>query len=190
MIDTEKNTVSVKAPDAAAFWAMIMTIEGVPVDNDQVISAKDDKNKYKFSFDKDGNLISVAGDIVTLRCTATDSNGNTGVAEATLPDDMLKSLESMAGSFDGEDFSDWHRNYPNPFTQSTTIEFMMEKSALVNVYIIDQVGGLVERLESRVMPTGINDVTWDASKYNPGMYFYRIEYEGRQVTGKMSYIKH
>ncbi|MBN2173084.1 MAG: tandem-95 repeat protein [Bacteroidales bacterium] len=190
MIDTEKNTVSVKAPDAAAFWTMILANEGVPVNNGQVISAKDQKNKYKFSFDNNGNLVSVMGEIVTLRCTATDEYGNTGVAESTLPMDLLKSVESTVSNTTGEEVIEWHRNFPNPFANSTTIEFKLEKSAIVNIYVHDQMGSITEQLESKFMPEGVHQINWDASQHNPGIYFYRIVYDGNQVSGKMIYRHH
>jgi hypothetical protein len=190
MIDQEKNSVNVKAPNALAFWTMILAKGGVPVNDGQVIVAKGDKNKYKFDFDKTGSLVAVAGEIITLRCTTTDGNGNTSAAEATLPAGLLKSDESMAGSFNDAEGADLYRNYPNPFTQSTTIEFVLEKPAFVNVSVLDQVGRIIEQLESKVMPEGVHKISWDASQHDPGIYFYRIEVDGNPVTGKMSYIKH
>ena len=98
-IDIKKNTVSIKAPDAAAIWASVLANGGVSVIDGQQIKAKSDKNKYKFSFDAAGNLVSVSGDVVTLRCTATDSNGNTGESEATIPSNKLKSVEIELNDF-------------------------------------------------------------------------------------------
>lgn len=199
MIDVKKNTVSVKAPDAAAFWAMILANGGVEVNDEQVIKAKYDKNKYKFSFDAAGNLLSVEGNEVTLRCTATDSNGNTGESEATLPSDllqslaskpvspsdMLKSVTSEASGFNGDLLTVWHRNYPNPFNQGTTIEYKLETPAFVKVSILDQTGRMVRELSVKQMPAGVQQITWDATQHQPGIYFYRIAYDGNQLTGKM-----
>ena len=184
-IDMEKNTVSVKAPNAAAFWASVIANGGVEVDDGQVISAKSDKNKYKFSFDAAGNLVSVEGDIVTLRCTATDSNGNTGESEATIPSDKLKSVEINAGDFIGEELMSFHRNYPNPFDRYTTIEFKLENSAFVNVTVFDQTGRKVEQLLSKQMPEGIHEIRWDVKQNNPGIYMYRIEYDRNVFSDKM-----
>ena len=198
-IDVKKNTVSVKAPNAAAFWAMIMANGGVKVNDGQEIRAMYDKNKYKYSFDAAGNLISVAGDVVTLRCTATDSNGNTGESEATLPadlmqplagepllpSDLLKSATSEVSGFNGDVQAGWHRNYPNPFNQATTIEYKLETPAFVKVSIVDQTGRMVRELSARQMPAGVQQITWDATQHQPGIYFYRITYNGNQLTGKM-----
>jgi hypothetical protein len=203
VIDVKKNTVSVKAPDAAAFWATVMANGGVEVANGQVIKAKYDKNKYKFSFDSEGNLLSVEGNEVTLRCTATDNYGNTGESEATLPSDflqslasetelpsdMLKSMTSGASGFNEDEVVGWHRNYPNPFDQMTTIEYQLEKSAVVNITVFDQAGRMVEVLEGRQMPEGVHKVTWDATQQKPGIYFYRIANDGKFLSGKMVLLR-
>ncbi len=151
----------------------------------QQLKAKSDKNKYKFSFDGYGNLVSVQGDVVTLRCTATDGNGNTGESEATIPSGKLKSVEVELNDFSGEETTNSFRNYPNPFNTETTIEFRLEKSAFVNIIVYDEVGRMVEHLVSKQMPEGEHQVIWDASQRNPGIYVYRIVYDGNVFSGKM-----
>ena len=202
-IDKEKNTVSVKAPDASAFWAMVLSNGGVEVNDGQVIGAKYDKNKYKFSFDSEGNLTSVEGNVVTLWCTATDEEGNTGESEATLPADFLESLTSelampsdllKSGNSEVSDFAGdkpnvWHRNYPNPFNQKTTIEFNLENSAFVNISIFDQTGRTIEELESKQMPSGVHKIVWDAVQRKPGIYYYRIDLDGTQFSNKMILLR-
>ncbi len=184
-IKRKKNTVSVKAPDAASFWASVLANGGVTVSNGQVIRAKGDKNKYKFSFDSGGNLVSVEGDIVTLRCTATDGNGNTSMDEATIPPSMLKSADAEIANSDGEEFNGLFRNYPNPFAQETTIEFRLEKPSFVNVTIYDMAGRKVEELASKQMPAGIHEIVWNAKQNKTGVYYYRIEYDGDTFSNKM-----
>ena len=199
VIDVKKKTVDVKAPDAAGFWAMVMSNGGVVVNKGQVISAKYDKNKYKFSFDSEGNLVSVEGNTVTLRCNAVDSHGNIGEGEATLPSDllqslagepelpsdMLKSVASEATGFSGDRMTGWHRNYPNPFKRITTIEYRLGKSAFVNITVFDQTGRTVEQLANKQMQEGVHEVTWNATQQKPGIYYYRIVYDGYQFSNKM-----
>ena len=189
-IDMEKNTVSVKAPDASSFWATILSNGGVVVGDGQVISAKYDKNKYKYSFDASGNLLSVEGNIVTLKCTATDSYGNTSESEAILPENMLKSVIGEAPISNDEEFTGLYRNYPNPFSQRTTIEYRLEIPSYLTVSVFDQVGRMVEELEANQMPAGIHRVIWDAASYKPGVYYYMIEYNGIQLSDKMILLRH
>ena len=119
----------------------------------------------------------------------TDNNGNTGESETTLSFDLLKSLVGSPSDLDGEVSPFWNRNYPNPFNQRTTIEFNLEESAYVKVSVFDQMGRMVEELESMQFPAGLNKVTWDASRCNSGMYYYLIEFNGNMVTNKMFIIR-
>ncbi len=196
VIDVKKKTVDVKAPDAAAFWAAIVANGGVEVNSGQVIKAKYDKSKFKFSFDSEGHLVSVEGNIVTLLCTATDTYGNVGEGEAVLPPEMLQqltedptvALKSVAGDASG--FNDvvssrWHRNYPNPFTRQTTIEYQLDEPAYVLVSVFDAGGRRIQELSAKQMPAGIQQVTWHAGTRKPGIYYYRITYDGNQFSGRM-----
>ena len=88
-----------------------------------------------------------------------------------------------------ENFTGLHRNYPNPFSQSTTIEYRLEQSSFVNIYVFDQMGRMVEQLESRLMPEGLHRITWDASSSNPGIYFYKIQFDENLVSGRMIHFK-
>lgn len=198
-IDLDENTVTVKAPDAAAFWATILANGGVAVTHGQVIRAKYNKKKYSYSFDSSGKLVSVAGDVVTLRCTATDSYGNTGEDEATLPMDLLmvagaepelvsdelKSGKIGPSLLNAEESTELHSNYPNPFTRSTTIEYTLDEPAFVTVSVFDDVGRMVQELAARQMTAGVQQHIWDASSRKPGMYFYRVVVNNKNLIGKM-----
>ena len=197
-IDVKKKTVSVTAPDAAAFWSTILSNGGVMVSEGQVIRVKYDKNKHKFGFDQQGNLVSVDGNVVTLLCTATDSYGNTGTGEATLPSNVLQSLGDEPALASDQlkmgtagpsslnvDEPSVHRNYPNPFTRSTTIEYKLEAPAFVTVLIYDGTGRMVQVLSAREMPSGVQQVSWDATGRAPGIYFYRVAYNSGYLTGRM-----
>ncbi len=202
-IDLKKNKVEVKAPDASAFWSMIQKQGGVEVDDGQVIDIKTDKHNYDYQFDKNGTLISVKGEEITLKCTATDSNGNTGEDEATLSPETIKTYivetenksDDKKASKDNDitiskdEYSDWHRNYPNPFKSKTKIEFKLETPAFVKVSIFNQSGKLVQLLSNRHMPIGVQEVIWDASRQKSGIYYYRIEYNGYYISDKMILVE-
>jgi hypothetical protein len=188
-IDQDKNTVSVQAPDAAAFWAMILSNGGIAVQEGQVIDALYDKNKYKFTFDSNGNLQSVKGSVVTLRCTATDGNGNTGVSETSLPMGAVMSLSETSSLSDPDKSSMLHQNYPNPFSDITTIRYLLNAPAFVRIAIYDQAGHQVEEIVPGQMPAGEHESTWDATQRNSGIYYYRIQYNGKQVVDKMLHLR-
>ncbi|GAA4415460.1 hypothetical protein GCM10023187_45950 [Nibrella viscosa] len=186
-IDTDKNSVSVQAPDAAAFWAKIVADGGVRVNGGQVIDAKYEKNKFLFGFDANGNLTSVKGSVVVLRCTATDGNGNTSMSEASLPMNGVLSLSEIS-PVGKETMRMLHQNYPNPFSGLTTIRYLLNDPAFVRITIHDQIGHQVDEMVQGQQPAGEHDATWDAGRRPAGIYYYRIQYNAKQVVGKMLYL--
>ena len=71
------------------------------------------------------------------------------------------------------------QNYPNPFNPSTKIKFDIPsnvKSEMSNVKLIiyDALGREVTTLVNEKLNPSKYEVTWDASSYSSGMYFYKL----------------
>jgi|WetSurMetagenome_2_1015567.scaffolds.fasta_scaffold09628_1 hypothetical protein len=81
------------------------------------------------------------------------------------------------------------QNFPNPFNPSTTIRFALPKTGLVTLKIYDAVGKEVETLVNETMNAGNQEVSYDASSLNSGVYFYRIYANGFTDTKKMVLVK-
>ncbi|MFA5405335.1 MAG: T9SS type A sorting domain-containing protein [Ignavibacteria bacterium] len=81
------------------------------------------------------------------------------------------------------------QNFPNPFNPSTTIRFALPKDGFVSLKMYDALGREVETLVSENLSAGIQEVTYDASKLNSGIYFYRIYTNGFTDTKKMVLVK-
>ena len=109
--------------------------------------------------------------------------------EATLPADKSTALESAMDQNSNEEFKGLHRSYPNPFGQSTTIQYRLERPSHVSICVLDHLGRVIKQLESRKVPEGVHQVVWDASAYAPGIYFYRIQVDGNQFTGRMIHFQ-
>ncbi|MBI5472052.1 MAG: glycoside hydrolase family 9 protein [Ignavibacteriae bacterium] len=82
------------------------------------------------------------------------------------------------------------QNYPNPFNPSTTIEFVLTKSAHVNLTIFNILGQKVRTLVDREMINGTHPVHWDGKDDNQiqlpsGMYVYRMKAGDFTFTHKM-----
>lgn len=84
-------------------------------------------------------------------------------------------------------------NYPNPFNPSTTIEFSLPEPSFVRLAVYNVIGQEVASLISEDKPAGTHAVTWDASGYPSGAYFYRLEIHSPKgeftQTKKMLFIK-
>lgn len=81
-------------------------------------------------------------------------------------------------------------NYPNPFTNSTTIPFELAEETEVSLTVWNMIGQKVETLTEGHRGAGPHDdVIWDASNMPSGMYIIRLEADGEVFTRKVTLIK-
>ena len=73
-------------------------------------------------------------------------------------------------------------NYPNPFTDQTTIEFELETDALARVDVFDLLGRRVSTLVDARLPIGTHAVNWNAEGLASGRYIVRIVADGKTAT--------
>jgi hypothetical protein len=86
------------------------------------------------------------------------------------------------------------KNYPNPFNPETTISFELSKPGNVVLNIYNLKGELVKRLINNQMSNGKHSIVWDGKDNNghicsSGVYFYKIESNGRVAVKKMLLLK-
>jgi len=104
--------------------------------------------------------------------------GGSGTGTAT-EDDIARALLHLAQS------------YPNPFRQSTTIDYTVEQAAPVTLDIYDLLGRRIRRLvEAAQHPPGSHRAVWDGrddsgTPVSSGTYFYRLRV-GDAVTSKQA----
>lgn len=76
------------------------------------------------------------------------------------------------------------QNYPNPFTQQTTVPFSLPNAARVNFFVMDAMGHIVHR-ESQFYQSGSHFITVDMEAFAAGVYYYGIEVNGQRQMRKM-----
>jgi hypothetical protein len=81
------------------------------------------------------------------------------------------------------------QNYPNPFNPTTTINFSLAKSSNVKLMIYNILGQQIRTLVDTRMNAGQQSVTFDASKFASGVYFYRLEAGDFSAVKKMLLLK-
>ena len=74
-----------------------------------------------------------------------------------------------------------HPNYPNPFNASTILRFTVPEAVDVCVTIFDAQGRKVRVLTDRRYEAGTHALTWDAGAEASGVYFARLESDGKLV---------
>jgi photosystem II stability/assembly factor-like uncharacterized protein len=81
------------------------------------------------------------------------------------------------------------QNYPNPFNPMTNVKFQMPNSAFVGLRIYDILGRLVATLVNEYLKAGFYNVSWNASNYPSGVYYYKLTAGNYTETKKMILIK-
>ncbi len=82
-----------------------------------------------------------------------------------------------------------YNNYPNPFNPATKIKFDIAKETFAKINVYDLTGRKVAEIVNQNMKPGSYEITFDASKYASGVYFYRLETAQYTEIKKMILIK-
>jgi hypothetical protein len=80
--------------------------------------------------------------------------------------------------------------YPNPFTESTSINFNLNKASFVSLYIYDLQGKIINKLERNNLSSGEYNYDWNGNnskgnKVANGVYFYSMMIDGKHYSGKI-----
>ncbi|MBN1996112.1 T9SS type A sorting domain-containing protein [candidate division KSB1 bacterium] len=81
------------------------------------------------------------------------------------------------------------QNYPNPFNPSTTISYTLQKSSAVKISVYDLLGHEVAVLVNDKKPAGTHTVQFDGTNLSSGIYFYKLQSEGKVISRKMTLIQ-
>lgn len=77
-------------------------------------------------------------------------------------------------------------NYPNPFTNRTTIQFHLVEEATVSLTIYNVLGEEVHRsLEKQVLEAGNQAITFEAGNLKKGIYLYKLKVGDTTTTKRM-----
>jgi hypothetical protein len=80
-------------------------------------------------------------------------------------------------------------NYPNPFNGQTIIKYNLPNQCDIALEIYDILGRKIESIEKPDQPSGLGQITWDASGEPSGVYFYRLSAGNEQKSGRTVLLK-
>ncbi len=81
------------------------------------------------------------------------------------------------------------QNYPNPFNPTTSLRYSLPKAGEVRVEVFNVLGQSMNVLQDGRREAGNHTLTFDASAYPSGVYFYRVDFDGKSETRKMLLLK-
>lgn len=81
------------------------------------------------------------------------------------------------------------KNYPNPFSAHTTIEYDLAETGFVSLKVYNSYGLEVAQLVHEIESAGNHKVIFNAEGLAPGFYIYKIDGKGFSESDKMLIIK-
>lgn len=82
-----------------------------------------------------------------------------------------------------------HQNYPNPFSEITSIRFTIEQTSKVRLQVFDITGREVQMLMNRTMAAGTHAIEFHGSDLPSGVYIARLITPSGVVSKKMLKVK-
>ncbi|MBR4491380.1 MAG: T9SS type A sorting domain-containing protein, partial [Bacteroidales bacterium] len=85
---------------------------------------------------------------------------------------------------------DWQlgQNIPNPASNMTAIPFTLPQGGEVTISVLSANGQLLQRRHIQAQ-AGENTVSISTEGWADGLYYYRMEYDGRQQVRKMNIVR-
>lgn len=80
-------------------------------------------------------------------------------------------------------------NYPNPFSDSTTIQFTTQAVEWVRLSVFDAIGNEIRVLANQQFMAGEHQISMEGRNLPAGTYFYRLIVGNRQKTKRMVKIE-
>lgn len=77
-------------------------------------------------------------------------------------------------------------NYPNPFTQTTTIRYRIGDEGPVSLTVYDACGKAVSTLVNSMQSAGQHEVVFDSGALPEGIYYYTLQTNNAVQTNKMA----
>jgi photosystem II stability/assembly factor-like uncharacterized protein len=99
----------------------------------------------------------------------------------------VKNTNSVFDAGSTDDF--FVTNYPNPYTDKTTIKYSIPERSLVSLTVMDLLGREIGTLITNTMDAGTHTVTFDGKSIAEGAYIVRLEAEGHVTTHLMHLVK-
>lgn len=82
-----------------------------------------------------------------------------------------------------------HQNHPNPFQNTTSITYFIDKPGYVTLTVFDEAGKKVQTLVNENQNASSYSITFNPASLKAGMYYYRLTIDGKkQIVKKMTML--
>lgn len=97
-------------------------------------------------------------------------------------------MTANIGTTPEKDENYFQQNFPNPFTQSTTISFNLPCRSMVSLKVYDINGREISTIISKELNTGMYHYQWDAGNIPAGIYYCTLMTDSFSKTQKLILI--
>jgi len=80
-------------------------------------------------------------------------------------------------------------NYPNPFNNSTIVNYQLLVNTIINLAVYNSNGEFVKSLYKGQQSAGIHQITFNADDLNSGVYFIKLKYGSNLKAHKILLVK-
>ena len=88
--------------------------------------------------------------------------------------EIYYSVKKIVVANNSEDFF-LGQNHPNPFNNTSTIEYIIPKAGTVKLYVVNILGEKIKELFNGRQDAGKYEVQLNSNNLSNGIYFYRID---------------
>ncbi len=117
--------------------------------------------------------------------TASIQTGDDGEARLTLHVGSTDEIQEITAP----ENTKLQGNYPNPFSQQTTVELALSEQTDVKVQVYNVLGQQVATVADGQMEAGNHHLEWDATSLSSGVYFLRMEAGDVTDTKKITVVR-
>jgi hypothetical protein len=129
------------------------------------------------------NRLGFNTDSATVNVTSTSNIDSVNFNLSVLPVGINKINDIIPSEYK------LYQNYPNPFNPVTNIGYQIAKNSTVSLKVFDLIGKEITTLVNEKQSPGIYEVTFDASNYPSGIYFYTLKTGDFKETKRMILVK-
>ena len=79
--------------------------------------------------------------------------------------------------------------FPNPGKGSTTISFNLQKSSQAEIQIFNSQGQMIESFGSKIYPSGVHSLAWDATQQPNGIYLALLKMKNSVLKHKIVILR-
>jgi len=174
---TDSENLNFEVRDSILAFNVIGNGAAVTYDVGKAVILKGESGGFHAEYGSDFHaLIDGCGSALIVNRNSDDSTSDS--SEQT-PDTATVAADELA-----------LRNFPNPFTGTTTIEFSLKTETSVTLFVSDLTGKKIAvLLNSEQKTEGTHEAIFDGNNYPSGMYYYTIQAGEYVSTQKMILTK-